>query len=130
MDTTDALARSEGARLAVAIDLIGDLDATLGVIFSDTLSGLVADGTRDVVLMTKHVSLATEEGLRSIDGALGSARANGCSVVVEPGSRRMKAAFAAARVTVEPAVTALRPRNDRHLMIARHAEKAKLRQSA
>jgi len=124
MHITDTLARNEAVRSAVAIDLIGDLDATLGSMFSDTLSRLVAGGTTDVFLMTKHVFLTSEEGINAIDGALGAARSKGCSVLVEPGSRRMKAAFAAASVPVGLG-SQLRPRSGRHLMIARHALKTK-----
>jgi anti-anti-sigma regulatory factor len=123
MQMTDANHRTTDLRVAVAIDLIGDLDATLGGIFSDTLSHLVSEGTRDVLLTTKHVTLSSEAGISAIDSALGSARAMGCAVRVEPGSRRMKAAFAAARVAVANSsdVVPFRPRNGRHLMLARHA---------
>jgi anti-anti-sigma regulatory factor len=124
MQTTQAISLAPDVRIAVAIDLIGDLDATLGGIFSDTLSGLVAEGTTDVVLMTKHVALSSEEGIIAIDAALGEARARGCSIVVEPGSRKMKAAFAAARVPVERGERVPR-KSGRHLMIARHASQPK-----
>ena len=121
---TETLALAADVPVAVVIDLIGDLDATLGGIFSDTLSGLVAEGTTDVVLMTKHVALSSEEGIIAIDVALGDARARGCSIVVEPGSRKMKAAFAAARVPVERGERVPR-KSGRHLMIARHASQPK-----
>jgi hypothetical protein len=123
MHTTDALAVTPDLRVAVAIDLIGDLDATLGVIFSDALSHLVDQGTTDVLLMTRHVSVT------SIDGALGAARAKGCSILVEPGSRRMKAAFAAAHVSVATAKEERR-RSARHVMIARHAAQPSLKHTA
>jgi anti-anti-sigma regulatory factor len=128
MHSFDALAVTADIRIGVAIDLIGDLDATLGDIFSDTLAHLVAEGATDVVLMTKHVAVTSTEGLSAIDGALGAARANGCRVHVEPGSRRMKAAFAAARVSI--ASDGPMPARGRHLMIARHAERPELRRSA
>jgi anti-anti-sigma regulatory factor len=129
MQTTQAISLAPGVRVAVAIDLIGDLDATLGGIFSDTLSGLVEEGTTDVVLMTKHVSLSSEEGINAIDVAVGNARAKGCSIVVEPGSRRMKAAFAAARVAVSRGER-IPHKSARHLMIARHAAQQKALASA
>jgi anti-anti-sigma regulatory factor len=129
MQTTQAISLAPDVRVAVAIDLIGDLDATLGVIFSDTLSGLVDAGATDVVLMTKHVALSSEEGINAIDVALGNARAKGCSIVIEPGSRRMKAAFAAARVAVDRGERVPR-KSGRHLMIARHASQTKPSHSA
>jgi hypothetical protein len=129
MHTTDALAVTPDLRVAVAIDLIGDLDATLGVIFSDALSHLVDQGTTDVLLMTRHVSVTSLEGITAIDGALGAARAKGCSILVEPGSRRMKAAFAAAHVSVATAKEERR-RSARHVMIARHAAQPSLKHTA
>jgi anti-anti-sigma regulatory factor len=129
MQTTQAISLAPDVRVAVAIDLIGDLDATLGGIFSDTLSGLVDEGATDVVLMTKHVSLSSEEGINAIDVAVGNARAKGCSIVVEPGSRRMKAAFAAARVPVSRGER-VPQKSARHLMIARHATQQKALASA
>ena len=130
MHTNDTLALAADVRVTVAIDLIGDLDATLGDIFSDALSTLVDSGTTDVVLMTKHVAVSSEAGMIAVDCALGAARAKGCSVLIEPGTRKMKAAFAAARVPVVAPVADLRPRSGRHVMIARHAVKPKLARTA
>jgi anti-anti-sigma regulatory factor len=130
MQTTDSLALATDVRVCVAIDLIGDLDATLGDILSDTLGGLVERGTTDIVLMTKHVAMTSEAGIHAIDAAIGAARASGCSIVLDPGSRRMKAAFAAARIHVDGAAAQAGSRRARHLMIARHAERPELRRTA
>jgi anti-anti-sigma regulatory factor len=117
------------ARTIVSIDLIGDLDATLGSIFADTLTGLIAAGTTDVIVMTKHVALSSVEGLGVVDAALSAARAEGCSVRLEPGSRRMKAALTAARMAFDRDDVD-RPRSTRHLMIARHAARPQLKRTA
>ena len=104
---------------AVFVDLIGDLDATLGDQFADTLSQLTELGTKAVYLTTKHVNVSSNAGLAALDAALSSARARGCSVDVDPGNRKMRSAFASARINCEDDAPR-RPSRARHLMIARH----------
>jgi len=127
---TDTLALAADAPVAVVIDLIGDLDATLGTICADALANAVDAGATSIVLMTKHVTVTSQEGIAAIDGAVGSARALGRSVLLEPGNRRMRAAFAAARIPVASDAMPLRARSARHLMIAHHAAKPTLARTA
>ena len=129
MQTIDSLAPATETRVCVVIDLIGDLDATLGEIVNDTLGDLVERGTTDIVLATKHVAMTSEAGIHAIDAAIGAARASGCSIVLDAGSRRMKAAFAAARISIDGTAVP-GSRRTRHLMIARHAERPELRRTA
>jgi anti-anti-sigma regulatory factor len=123
MTQPDSLA--EDVHFAVAIDLIGDLDATLGTMVTDTLASLIDEGATDVLVTTKHVSGSSAEGIVALDGAVGAARAKGCAVAVEGGNRKMRAAFAAAAFAVDAEVRERR-RGARHLMIARHASNPKV----
>jgi anti-anti-sigma regulatory factor len=132
MLSTQAFAPATQHRVAVAVDLIGDLDLTLGEIFAAALDQLTASGTTDVYLTTRHVALTSSDGLAAVDAALAAARDRGCSIAVDPGSRRMRAAFAQARIPVVASAGGIPPASGRHLMIARHATpaKAKLRRTA
>jgi anti-anti-sigma regulatory factor len=130
MQMTDTLALAADTPVAVVIDLIGDLDATLGAICADALANAIDAGATDILLMTKHVTATSQEGIAAIDGAMGSARELGRAVSLEPGNRRMKAAFAAARVAVASGATPLSARRARHLMIAHHAAKPTLARTA
>ncbi len=133
MLSTEALAPAAQNRVAVVVDLIGDLDATLGDIVATTIDRLTADGTTDVYVTTRRVAVSSNDGLAALDAALATARKRGCSVAVDPGSRRMRAAFSQARIPHLATVSATLPRNARHVMIARHAAakpSARLRRSA
>jgi len=133
MLSTKAFAPAAQSRVAVVVDLIGDLDLTMGDIFADTVERLTADGRTDLYLTTRHVAVTSSDGLAAIDAALATARERGCSVAVNPGSRRMRAAFSHARIPYAAGADGALPRNARHLMIARHAAPAsegKLRRSA
>jgi hypothetical protein len=121
MFSPQALAPKAPSRTAVFVDLIGDLDATLGDLFAETLARLRERGTTDVFLTTKHVNGSSRSGLAAVDAALVAARASGCSVAVDPGNRRMRSAFASARIQCAAERLATRPARARHLMIARHA---------
>ena len=114
----------------VVVDLIGDLDATLGTLFADTLAQLSRNGTTDVHLTTRHIAVTTSDGLAAIEAALNDARHCGCSVAVDPGSRKMRAAFSAASISTLPDAQSPLPDRARHLMIARHAPAPKLRKTA
>jgi hypothetical protein len=129
MLSTEAIARTATNHAAVFVDLIGDLDATLGGQFADTLANLTERGTTAVFLNTKHVNVSSIDGLAAIESALTVARARGCSVEVDPGNRRMRTAFATARIVCADHGPA-RPPRARHFMIARHAEAAKLSKTA
>jgi anti-anti-sigma regulatory factor len=129
MLSTQALARPAAVR-SVFVDLIGDLDATLGSLFADTLTHLAGNGTTDVHVTTRHIAVSTSDGLAAVDAALIQARKRGCSVAVDPGSRRMRAAFSAASIATLPDAATPAPERGRHLMIARHAPPPKLRKTA
>ena len=106
---------------SVVVDLIGDLDATLGSLLADTLVKLVGNGTRGVLLTTKHVTTFSSDGLAALGAALESARRNGLEVALAAGSRKMRIAFAGAQIatSTEP-ITA--PDRVRHYMFAHHEE--------
>jgi anti-anti-sigma regulatory factor len=125
MLSTEAIASSATSHAAVFVDLIGDLDATLGGQFADTLANLTERGTTAVFLTTKHVNVSSIDGLAAIESALSVARARGCSVQVDPGNRRMRSAFASARIHCASDGPA-RPSRARHLMIARHSPATKV----
>ena len=126
MLSTQLIADPATDRVAVFVDLIGDLDATLGGILADTLAGLMANGDNDFFLTTRHVALTSDDGLAALDSALTSARARGCRIAIEPGNRRMRAAFAVARIGYRDGRSAF-PAAGRHLLIARHAAQSKTR---
>jgi hypothetical protein len=131
MLTTETFGLSSSVRVAVSIDLIGDLDATLAATFSETLARLVSDeGVVDAFVSTKHLATSLPDGMSGVGAAIDAARAAGCRVVVDPGSRRMKAAFAAARMDLAAGATAFPSRRGRHLMLARHATRETLRRTA
>jgi anti-anti-sigma regulatory factor len=130
MLSTQTLDTQSTGRVAVFVDLIGDLDATLGDIFAETLVRLTASGATDVFLTTRHVNGSSQSGLAAIDAALATARAGGCSVSIDPGNRRMRSAFASAHIPFASEHVAARPPHARHLMIARHAPAPTLRKSA
>ena len=108
-------------RSAIVVDLIGDLDSTLGAISAETLDGFAARNSADIFISTKHVALTTRDGLARLEAAVVRARARGCSVALEPGNRKMRAAFAFARIACEAAPH--RPDSRRHLMLAHRTEK-------
>jgi hypothetical protein len=133
MLSTEAFAPATPPRVAVVVDLIGDLDATLADIFAATLDRLTADGATDLYLKTRHVAVTSNDGMTTLAKALATARARGCSIAVDPGSRRMRSAFSHEGVAYAATAEGVLPRNARHLMIARHAaaeSKSKLRRSA
>lgn len=128
MSTHNAL--GPGDRSFAVVDLIGDLDATLGTIFADTLTGLVANGTTDVLVSARHVATSSNDGLATLDAACTAARASGATIAIDPGNRRMRAAFTSASLAIERRPVAPPPRNSRHFMIARHAESKRLARTA
>ncbi len=103
----------------VVVDLIGDLDTTLGTLVATTLAELVSHGTSDVHVTTKHVSAISNDGLAALERAVLAARADGIAVAVHAGTRKMRSAFArSAMVSSEDHQPMGR---SRHLMLARHA---------
>jgi anti-anti-sigma regulatory factor len=121
MLSTKAFAPAGQHRVAVVVDLIGDLDVTMGDIFAATLDRLTADGATDLYVTARHVAVTSSDGLAAIDAALATARERGCSIAVDPGNRKMRAAFSHARIDYAATADGGFPRNARHLMIARHA---------
>lgn len=107
---------------ALVVELIGDLDSTLGEIVAETIAVHARDGATSVVVSTKHVTLTSQIGMEKLDGALLAARELGLAVALEPGSRKMRTAFNNARIAWAPAGE--RPATARCLMIARHASPA------
>ncbi|GAC1301692.1 MAG: hypothetical protein NVSMB19_10120 [Vulcanimicrobiaceae bacterium] len=110
------------------VDLIGDLDATLGTIAADTLDRIAGGAERSVYLSTKRVRLTTRDGLARLDAALAAARARGCAVAVEAGNRKMRTAFACAGIVCDAGPE--RPASRRHVMIAHRTPLVPLRESA
>jgi anti-anti-sigma regulatory factor len=109
-------------RVAVVVDLIGDLDATLAGIFAGTLAERAADGRSDVIVLARYVTASTADGLAALNAAVTRARSQGSSIALDPGNRRMRAAFKRARIGCAPDDCTRLPYNARHVMIARHAE--------
>ena len=117
MVSTSAAAPAFAA--SVVVDLIGDLDATLGTLLAETLVDLTANGTRGVLLTTKHVTTVSTEGIAALDAALRSARASGLEVALHAGNRKLRSAFADADILFSTeSVTP--PDRVRHYMFARH----------
>jgi anti-anti-sigma factor len=114
---------------SVVVDLIGDLDATLGTLLAETLLKLAANGTRGVLLTTKHVTTVSSAGIASLGAALRSARERGLEIVLDAGSRKMRMALAGARI--ECATEAVAPPDRvRHYMFAHHETPKRPRQRA
>ncbi len=111
------LARLSDSR--VVVDLIGDLDTTLGTLIAAALAELASHGTNDVHVTTKHVSGISNDGLAALERAVLAARAEGIAVAVHAGTRKMRSAFArSAMVSSDDDQPMGR---SRHLMLARHA---------
>lgn len=129
MTSPNAFALSD--RCVVVVDLIGDLDATLASTFADTMRSLVADGATQIFVNARHAATASFDGLTTLDAACVTARDAGTTVTLDPGNRRMRAAFASASLAVEKRLgTAPHPRGTRHFMIARHADPRDLARTA
>ena len=112
-------------RQTVAIDLIGDLDATLGAVLAETLERIADAGTGYVTISTRHIAYSTRDGLARLDAAVVRARAGGCAISIDAGNRRMRTAFAFARIACER--IASNPPSRRHVMIAHHTENERTR---
>ena len=110
---------SEASTSAVVVDLIGDLDATLGTLAAETLARITTTGAETIFVRTKRVVIASPGGLAALEAGLSSARQAGVAVTLEAGSRKMRAAFATAQIGTADGT--LQPASARHLMIARHA---------
>jgi anti-anti-sigma regulatory factor len=107
-------------RRTVGVSLIGDLDAQLGKILSETLGDLVRRGECDIVVDFDRVSSIQTAGLTAAAKVLAHYQLSGCSVVAAARKRHVRSALAAARVPLAPRATEVElPR--RHVMIARHA---------
>jgi anti-anti-sigma regulatory factor len=117
MVSIDAVAPAFAA--SVVVDLIGDLDATLGTLLAETLVDLSGNGTRGVLLTTKHVTTVSNEGLTALDAAVRAARANGLQVALDAGNRKLRTAFEDARIAYSTESVAPQDRV-RHYMFAHH----------
>jgi len=119
MMDADALDPSLEARASVVVDLIGDLDATLGETVSTMLEHYTSRGGADLYVSCKHVTGADAEGLAALSRAVAAACVVGSRIVVVPGSRRLGSAFKAARIAhLERDLP--RAARERHVMIAHH----------
>jgi anti-anti-sigma regulatory factor len=107
-------------RRTVSVSLIGDLDADLGKILTETLGDLFRRGECDLVVGFDRVSSIQPAGLAVAARALAQFQLSGCSVVAAARKRSVRSALSAARVPLAP-----RSHDDaaprRHVMIARHA---------
>ena len=110
---------SDGTPSAVVVDLIGDLDVTLGELVAETIARIATSGTDAIFVTTKHVALASSDGLSALDAGLAAARSSGVAITLEAGTRKMRAAFATARIATAEGTPP--PSRARHFMIARHA---------
>lgn len=119
IDTIAPAFAASASAASVVVDLIGDLDATLGALLSETLVDLTGNGTRGVLLTTKHVTTVSSEGIAALDAALRSARASGLEVALYASSRKLRTAFAEARI-VFSTENVTPPDRVRHYMFARH----------
>ncbi|MFY9779161.1 MAG: hypothetical protein WAJ85_01460 [Candidatus Baltobacteraceae bacterium] len=105
----------------VAIDLIGDLDATLGEILASTLERLASLGGADLVVNCKHLSNARPDGIAALSRAIEAVQQHGYPIYLLAGSRKLRLAFKAARISC-PQLDALPTTvRRRHVIIARHA---------
>lgn len=118
---------SDVSASAVVIELIGDLDETLGALVAETVARITSHGTRAIFVRTKHVALSSSDGLTALQAGLSAAREAGVAVALEAGSRKMRAAFATAGIATDEG--RLRPVSARHLMIARHAAAPRARRA-
>lgn len=83
----------------VAIDLIGDLDATLGEILASTLERLASLGGADLVVNCKHLSNARPDGIAALSRAIEAVQQHGYPIYLLAGSRKLRLAFKAARIS-------------------------------
>ena len=104
---------------SVVVDLIGDLDATLGTLLAETLTDLTGNGTRGVLLTTKHVTTVSSDGIAALDAAMRSARASGLEVALDAGNRKLRTAFADAQISFSTE-SVMPPDRVRHYMFAHH----------
>jgi anti-anti-sigma regulatory factor len=107
-------------RRTVSVSLIGDLDADLGKILTDTLGDLLRRGEYDLIVDFDRVSSIETTGLAAAARGLAKFQLRGCSVVATARKRLVRSALKAARVPLAPRLADERsPR--RQVMIARHA---------
>jgi anti-anti-sigma regulatory factor len=105
-------------RRVVTIDLIGDLDATLASLFTETLARVSARGD-DVAVNFKHVAVVHSDGFAELSKAIAAARLGGTGVAILAKNRRIKTLFTSARIPCEEMAEGRI--FVRHVMIARHA---------
>jgi anti-anti-sigma regulatory factor len=104
----------------VVIDLIGDLDATLGEILAGTLEHQTALGGGDLVVNCKHLSDASADGIAALSRAIAAVRERGHPIFLLAGSRKLRLAFKAAQIACPQIDILPASVRRRHVMIARH----------
>jgi anti-anti-sigma regulatory factor len=119
-DTADMLSSQASASTSsVVVDLIGDLDATLGALVTDTFRELVADGTRTVWLSTKYIATTSRDGIAALAASLHAARARGLEISLDGGTDTMRRALEGASIVYSSDFIAP-PERARHYMFAHH----------
>jgi len=113
----------------MVVDLFGDLDLTLVGFLTETLADIVRSGATDVTISTRGLALTSNGALRALDRAIAAVRSGGTTVEIVPGNRKMRIAFAGARIALRR-TAGTRPPTVRHFMLARHAEQGELDRSA
>ncbi|MGH7728215.1 MAG: hypothetical protein ACREM2_05440 [Vulcanimicrobiaceae bacterium] len=114
-------------RPAVVIDLIGDLDATLGSLVAETLAvSRAATVGSEIVLAVRYIVGLERDGLAQIARGLAAARARGADISVYVSQRRFRLAFRLAGIACNGRLPALTGPSVRHVMMARHAATAPL----
>lgn len=108
------------AGVFVVIDLIGDLDATLGEILAATLERQASLGGADLVVNCKHLSDASPDGIAALSRATGTLRERGYPIYLLAGSRKLRLAFKAAQIACPQVDILPATMSRRHIIIARH----------
>jgi anti-anti-sigma regulatory factor len=117
----NAIAPSPGdTRVFVVIDLLGDLDATLGEILAGTLERQAALGGAELIVNCKHLADASPDGIAALSRALEGVQQRGAPIFLVPGSRKLRLAFKAARISCPQIDILPATLRRRHVMIAHH----------
>jgi anti-anti-sigma regulatory factor len=111
---------ADDPKLFVVIDLLGDLDATLGEILAGTLERHASLRGGDLVVNCKHLADASPDGIAALSRALESVRLRGYRIFLIPGSRKLRLAFKAAQISCPQIDILPAAMRRRHVMLAHH----------
>jgi len=111
-------------RPIVTIDLIGDLDARLGKILTETLGELARRGDCDIRVSFKGVAVVRGDGVAGAARAIAQTQLAGCPISAcgVPRDRLVRAALNASRIPFEASRSAAPAFGGRHIMIAGHSK--------